>query len=248
MPKRKKIIVAGGLILETIYPAIYGGEHPKVRAEKKKLSSEAQQRMNQKYSWQKLELMLAANFIPGDHVCGVTYDDEHLPATRTIAEGRLKRFRADLAKCWKLKGKKLVMFWCTEELHGIGRLHHHLVINAAGSDDYADIARIWGQGEVDIKPLRVDREKNYETLARYMTKEKPERLGARGWSYTRTAVKPEIETFVVDDDTPLQVPSGAMMLEEASETTAYGSFRYIKYYARNIDPRKRIRAKRRRRK
>ena len=53
-------------------------DSPRARASKRKLSSEAQKRMNAKYSYQKLELMLAANFLPGDLVVSLTYDDRHL--------------------------------------------------------------------------------------------------------------------------------------------------------------------------
>ena len=47
--KWKKIIVAGPLVIETVYPAIPSCGTPKARAEKKKLSSAAQQRMNKMY-------------------------------------------------------------------------------------------------------------------------------------------------------------------------------------------------------
>ena len=46
MAKFKKIIVAGPLVVETIYPAPNPRDTVGVRAGKKSLSSEAQQRMN----------------------------------------------------------------------------------------------------------------------------------------------------------------------------------------------------------
>ena len=64
----KKILTAGALVKEVIYTRAAGREPAKVRAAKRKASTEAQQLMNAKYSWQKLELMLAANFVPGDLV------------------------------------------------------------------------------------------------------------------------------------------------------------------------------------
>ena len=228
--KKKKIIVAGSLVLEAIYPAISGREEPKARAAKRKLSSEAQQRMNQKYSYQKLELMLAANFVPGDLVCTMTYDDAHLPADRKAAEGKLKYFRAKLKKDRGKQKSDMRMIWSTEHRHGDGRWHHHVVINATG-DDYDTILKLWGQGEIEMRPLRADREKNYEILARYMAKEERDKLGQRCWSYTRNCKKPEIETFRVEADTPLQPPKGSIVLENASERTQYAEYRYIKYLA-----------------
>ena len=62
MSKFKKVIVAGPLVVEVIYPAPNPRDSVGVRQGKKALSSEAQRRMNLKYAWQKLELLIAANF------------------------------------------------------------------------------------------------------------------------------------------------------------------------------------------
>lgn len=226
--KWKKVIVAGPLVIETIYPAVPSRGSDKARAAKRKLSSAAQQRMNMIYSFQKLELELAANFVKGDLVCTLTYDDLHLPANRKAADAKLKYFRAKLSAERKKNGQELVMVWNTEHKHGEGRYHHHVVINSTG-DDYELILKLWGQGEVEIKPLRVDSEKNYGSLAAYMCKERPEKVGQRCWSYTRNAKKPEMETFRVDDDTQLQPPKGSVVIKEASEKTMYGSYKWLKY-------------------
>ena len=61
--KTKKIIVAGCLVREGIYSRAAGREEPRIRAAKRRASTEAQQRINARYSWEKLELMLAANFV-----------------------------------------------------------------------------------------------------------------------------------------------------------------------------------------
>lgn len=241
--KWKKIIVAGSLVLEAVYPAISGKDAPKVRQAKRKVSSEAQQRMNQKYSYQKLELILAANFVPGDLVVTFTYDNEHLPFSRKGAEGKLKYFRAKLAAARQQRGEELRMVWNCEHKHGDGRWHHHTVINSTG-EDYEEILRLWGQGEVEITKLRVDKDKNYETLARYLAKEEREKLGQRAWSYTRSCRKPQVEVMRVEADTPLNPPKGALVFEQASEHTQYGAYQFIKYLAAK-PPRKRSRRRRR---
>ena len=138
------------------------------------------------------------------------------------------------------------MFWSTEHKHGDGRWHHHCVINSTG-EDYELIRSLWIYGiDVEIKPLRLDAEKNYATLARYMCKEERDKLGQRSWSYTRNARKPEVETFRVEDDTTVQVPKGAVELRSSSERTEYGSYRVIKYLAPGWDRMPRPKAKRRR--
>lgn len=229
--KTKKIIHAGALVVESIYPRVTAHDTPKERAAKKKASSEAQKRMNRIYSYQKLELILAANFVPGDLVITLTCDDEHLPATRQQAASQLKYFRQKLSALRKKNGQELVMVWATEHKHGDGRWHHHIVVNATG-DDYDAIRKLWIYGNnVEIERLKIEGDKNYESLARYMSKEEPEKLGQRSWSYTRNIRKPEIETFRVEDDTQIQAPSGATILAEASERTAYSYFKIIKYLA-----------------
>ena len=243
----KKILTAGALVKEVIYTRAAGREPAKVRAAKRKASTEAQQLMNAKYSWQKLELMLAANFVPGDLVVTLTYDDEHLPKTREAAVARLKKFRADLTAARRQRGQEMRMIWTTENATGIGRWHHHVVINTTG-DDYAEIARLWDcGGELEIRKLQADREKNYESLARYMCKEARERPGLRSWSYTRSCRHPEVEVFPVPDDTELAAPEDAILMEDVAKRTEYGSFHFIKYLAADAKTLRRQRPKPRRR-
>ena len=245
--KTKKIVSAGPLVLEAVYPRGAAHDAPPIRAGKRKLSTEAQQRMNAKYSYRKLELMLAANSLPGDLIVTLTYDNEHAPPTRQEAVARLKKFRAQLTKARKARGCSLVMIWATENVFDQGRWHHHAVINASGAD-FDEIRRCWPYGSnVEIEKLKIDKNHSYEGIARYMCKEARERPGLRSWSYTRNCRHPEIETFPVPDDTPLQAPKGATIYEEATERNDYGSFRFVKYLAPNWRRAKRPKAARRRR-
>ena len=234
--KTKKIIVAGPLVLEAVYPRGSANDSPKVRAKKRKLSSEAQQRMNAKYSYQKLELQLAANYRPGDLWVTLTYDDDHLPKTRAEAELRFKYF---LRKLRAARGKRSapVVHWNSEHKHEHEdrlqhrRWHHHFCLNACGQD-FDLIRRCWIYGSnIEIEVLKIDKDHSYEALARYMCKEAKDRPGLRSWSCTRNAKRPEVETFPVPDDTPLNAPKGATVYEESSDRTEFGSFRYIKYLA-----------------
>lgn len=92
MAKFKKIIVAGPLVIETVYPAPNPRDSEGVRQGKKALSSQAQQRMNLKYAYQKLELEIAANFGVGDIYGTFTYNDEHLPGSRKEANSKMAAF------------------------------------------------------------------------------------------------------------------------------------------------------------
>ena len=230
--KTKKIIVAGPLVREVIYSRAGSREDAVVRQAKRKTSTEAQRRANARYSWEKLELMLAANYVPGDLVVTLTFDDAHLPPDRKTAAARCKKFRQELTGIRKAAGTDLRMIWTIENKIGEGRWHLHAVINAAGSDDFADILRSWPYGSnVEITRLQVNKRKNYETQARYMCKEARERPGLRSWSYTRNCQHPEVETFPVSDDTRIEIPDGATVIQEETKRTEYAEFQYIKYLA-----------------
>ena len=229
--KTKKIIVAGALVREVIYTRAASRDRAVIRQAKRKVSTEAQQRLNARYSWEKLELMLAANFLPRDLVVTLTFDDQHLPATRAEAAARLKKFRSELARIRAAAGQEMRMIWTIENKSGDGRWHVHLVVNQTG-DDFREILRCWPcGGNTEICRLRVDKKKNYESLARYMCKEARERSGLRSWSYTRSCRHPEVETFPVSDDTRIEVPEDATVIVQEQKRTEWAEFEFVKYLA-----------------
>ena len=257
MAKTLKQIYAGALRVQALYNRCAPGDTPKQRAEKRKASSEAQRRMNQIYSYQQLELRLAANFpTPGSGlVVTLTFDDDHMPADRTEALRRFKYFRQKLAAARAAAGlPELVAFWSPEVLtSATGRWHFHIVINSTGRDlDLIRSCWIYGS-DVEAEKLRVDAERNHETLARYMTKELREcqeydaKPGLHGWSCTRNAKKPEVETMTVPDDFELRPPDGSEVLSNVQITTEWSSYHVLKFRltGAGFDPAPR--AKRRRR-
>lgn len=251
MAKFKKVIVAGPLVKECVYPAPNPRDSAGVRQGKKALSSEAQRRMNLKYAYQSLELLIAANFGVRDLYATLTYDDAHLPSNRAEARKIIQAFWKRLRKARRDRGQELRYLYVTEHKHGDGRWHHHVLINATG-EDYDLIRRLWGQGGVDFKQFRIDRDKNFETLARYFCKEQRDKVGQRLWSGSRNLCKPEKECFRVPNDTPLAVPESAVLVfdDTGDVTTAYGRYRYIKYLAAGwettVGPRPRAKRRRRR--
>lgn len=246
--KTKKIIHAGAMVVEAVYPRVSRADTGRVRAAKQKASSEAQRRMNNIYSYQKLELMLAANFIPGDLVITLTSDDRHRPKERAQAAAQLKYFRGQLGRLRRGNGQELRMIWSTEHKHGEGRWHHHIVVNATG-EDFEDIRRLWIYGDnIEINPLKIKGEMSYESLARYMAKEEREKLGLRSWSYSRNCRKPEVETFPVESDTQLEAPEGSTVLEIHGEGPEFACYKIIKYLAPGWKRRPKVKPKRRSRK
>lgn len=236
---------AGALVEQACYRRIQRTDDARVRSIKKKRTTEVMQKYNQKTSVRKFELMLAANFRPGDVVGTVTYDDRHLPQDRKGAERRFRYFRQKLERHYKAKGVELVVFWSTEHKHGDGRWHHHFILPSTGNDYNAIRAAWFYGGDIELKPLQVDSEKNYATLANYYAKEARDKLGLRSWSYTRNARKPTEDVERVEDDFQLQAPKGVQVLERICIETPYGCFQYLKYL-RPESFRQRTRARRRR--
>lgn len=238
MAKTLKRIDAGALQLLALYDRVSPRDGEKVRQAKKQCSSAAQRRMNQIYSFQQLELMLAVNFpTPGSGlVLTLTFDDAHLPRSRKEAQLRARYFRSRLRRARQEAGlPEPVIFWAPEILTSEdGRWHLHMVVDNTGRD-IPLIRSCWIYGDnIEIRKLRVDAEKNHETLARYLTKELREcqeyesKPGLHGWSCTRNAKRPERDTVTVPDDYALEPPEHCEMLLDESHRTEFASFRVLK--------------------
>lgn len=248
MAKTKKIIQAGPYRQEVLMSRGSRYDSPKQRAAKQKASSEAQRRMNLKNSTRKLTLLLMANFPrPGSgNVVTVTFAPEHRPRTRKQAKARFNSYKKRLRAEYKERGVEMRIIDAIESAHDKGNYHFHFCVTSTG-DDYEILRRCWIWGDnIEIRPLQVDKEKNWETLARYMNKEAPEHNGEHVWSCTRNCIRPEIETFVVPDDTQLQAPAGSVILQDAHERTEFASWQVLAYLLPNWDKTPRVRAKKRR--
>ena len=239
MAQTLKTIYAGPIGIETLSPRCTRYDGPIQRAEKQKATTEVQWRLNKKLSWRQLELRLAVNFpVAGSAwVIVLTFDDAHMPKDRKAAQRRMKYFRDLLNAAYDAAGlPRPVIFWAPECLTSVsGRWHFHIVMTNSGND--LDIVRrCWIYGsEIEAEKLRVDAQKNHETLARYMTKESREcqeyrdRPGLHNWSCTDNALKPETETRTVPDDYKLEAPEGCTVLIDEHKQTEWASWHVIKY-------------------
>lgn len=213
-----------------IYTAPAPRDPAAIRAEKRKITTAAQAKINAKLCWQSLMRLLASNFLPGHAlVITLTFDEDHLPAERKGAQAALKKFRGRMAKSRQRRGRTFFAAYSIEHVHEHGRWHVHLVVNATGND-YQEIRSCWPFGtDVEIHPLEVNRKKDYETLARYMCKERPDSAGQHVWGCTRNCRRPVKETRIVPDDTPLIVPDDAVNVIRESYQNRFGLFEYVRY-------------------
>ena len=238
MAKRLKIVTAGRLVMAVLYSTPTPRSTPEERAALREISSAAQMALNNRRAWQKLELLLAANFGRRDLVIELTYDDAHLPPSKAEAIKLLRKFLSWLRAHRKARGQELRYVYVTEQLSAEGgRLHHHLVINGTGAD-LEVLKSLWPYGNVKMEQL--DDWQGYEALAKYLTKEarevgRPE-PGKKCWVSSLGLRKPTVESELVKDTLTLAAPPGAIILSAPPPVrNQYGEFITIKY----IKPKKR---------
>ena len=211
MAKRLKTITAGRLVVVGCYTIPTPRSTERERKALREISSAAQMTINANRSWQRLELLLAANFGRRDLHVVLTYDDEHLPANRQAAVQRVRKMLPQLRAVRKSRGQELKYIYVTEQLSSEGgRLHHHMVVNGTGAD--LDVLRsLWPYGEVELETL--DTWQGYEALAKYLTKE------------------PKVESEIVKDNLTVAAPPGAVILSAPPPVrNEFGEFVMLKYY------------------
>lgn len=228
MAKRKKTIIAGRIRKVVIYTAPEPRDTPRQRAEKSRMTSAAQKAANDRTAKGRLEMKLACNFGGRDLFLTLTYRDGSLPGTRAEAVQNVRGFIADLRKARRLRGAGLRYIYVTEEKHGDGRLHHHLVISSTGHD-IEEIRSLWRHG--DITDIEYIGSREYDVWAEYMTKEGTQGrpVGAQLWTASKGLKKPIVQTEYVPNDTTITAPAGCHVLEKEERVTEFGGYCYIKY-------------------
>lgn len=227
MAKIRKIISAGKLTIETIYPAPRPRDSYAARQGRKNVTTQAMQMLNKRYAYQRLELQLAANILPGDFNVVLTYTPERLPSNREQVRKDLTSF---FRKLRRNRGKGLTYFYKIEHKHKAGNRYHIHIYMSGGPENAKALETIWGNGRVFCAPIDINPDNPYEQLARYMVKEAPDKLGQHLYDHSRHIRQPECDRLRVGDDAVLHPPDGCVILNDTGRVdTVYGSFRTIKY-------------------
>lgn len=240
---------AGRLVYKVCFPLATSADPPAERAAKKRASTEARQKLNFKAAWQRLELLLAANFTESDCWATLTYDDEHLPPDRAAAKKEINRFLRRLRDQYRRRGWTLKYIYNTEAVPDAPgephRLHHHIILSPF---DPELIRSQWRGGHVHTERLLDGEFDSYEPRARYMVKERhPEtqqlKKGERAWTPSRNLAKPIDERpLYVDETQTIQPPPRAYVLNHYTSDGYIGKYTYLKY----LEPKPRPPAGRRR--
>lgn len=231
MAKERRTVVQGGRLWMAVqYTSAYDRDPYKRRQQKCLVSSPAREKLNAVYSWQKLLLLLAANFQASDLAVELGYRDEVRPKRREDADRILSNFIRQLRKKRREAGKDLVYVRVTEGYHSGGKLHHHLVINATGQD-FQLIRSLWARwgDNIDFTPFGEDGAVRWSD---YLTKEPitqgRKHVGDRTWRISQNAIRPKRRSSFVSATEKLQPPPGAFVIETDEKTNCYGRFVYLK--------------------
>lgn len=230
--ERRKIIQAGRLWMAVQYTVIHTQNQTARREARSQISTPARESLNAKTSWQKLMLLLAANFKNSDLVVTLTYRDADLPGRREDADRKLSNFIRALRAYRRTKGPPgLVMPYVrvTEGYHAGGRYHHHIIVSATG-DDYGIIRQLWSKhgDDIDFELFGAD---GAERWAKYLTKEPRKEgrrhIGDRTWRASRGLIRPEPTFIYVEEGDTLTPPPGAFVTDKAECSNSYGRFCYM---------------------
>lgn len=190
---------------------------PTAGIKKEKISSEKQQRLNDKNSRRRFIQIAHSNFSDGDYWLHLTYSDKNLPSSVEEAEKVVHNYLNRVKRRMKkveidLKYMLVTEFTAEGEEKGqaeegkLLRTHHHIILNRGLSRE--DLEFMWTSQRINwnkvgnseyrrtIEPLgyaNCDRlqldENGLEKVVSYMDKRK---RGAKKWSTSQNLIKPRI--------------------------------------------------------
>ena len=220
------------------------------RGRRRGATTTRKQDKNDRDAVKRLARVLNCNFQGGDLLIQPTYTDAALYALadglqegdleelRRRAEHELVLFLRRLGREIRKAGGVLQAVWLTSDMDGdtgeLVRIHHHVVLKAAGL--YMEngilwignrrVDEIWGRGHVDWKPLQ--HQDDYSQLAAYLIRQVRRRPDGKKYSCTRNLKKPIlISERIVYNARELRAPKGAKILHRGPYTP--GEPQYLRY-------------------
>jgi len=171
----------------------------KTRSDKKMVTKEEMEKINQMNAERKLRLKLNANFGVDDLFITLTYPKDERPSPEQ-AKKNIKKFLDSMRKEFKKLGTELKYINVTE--YQRTSIHHHLVINHIEGKDVSKIVRkLWKFGRPNFKYL--DESGQYKDLAAYLIKETSKSFKENDgghmqrYSCSRNLIMPEPKTQVI---------------------------------------------------
>ncbi len=181
---KETCIIRGIKEIDKFYPmrAYPKGEKRGIR---KRVTSEAQKKVNERRSRKDKERIIKANFERGDLWLTFTYTKEKKPADMDQAKLDRKNLLDKMRKKFRKEGIEF-KYICVTEIGERGGVHHHMILKKA---DSAIAAECWLKGGVHIKHIYSD---NLSELAEYMSGGDDKHGVVENWSRSRNLIVPEV--------------------------------------------------------
>jgi hypothetical protein len=173
---------------------IYGVKGPrKGKRSLGKPTSAAQEAVNERNAKKTFARIANANFEDDrDIKIDLTFDPQHLPATRKECKKLTDNFLRRVKRAWARHGfeTELRYLYVIEGADG-KRLHVHMLMT--GGLTFAELRTLWGMCEIlCVRTLQAG-QKGYEALSVYLTKQGKLSDGEHRWYGSRNLVKPDYE-------------------------------------------------------
>lgn len=184
---REKKYVCGEYMDVFIYPVFETGENAGRKREKRKPSTEAQKKLNERHRKEKLVRLLHANFTPEDLEIHLTYSEQ--PESDEEAARHLRNYIRRVQRLRKKQGLPLLKYIAvTERGKKGGRYHHHVTLS--GEIDRDTLESMWPHGYANSRRLQFT-EEGLAGLGNYIVKSP---VGKKAWTASKNLVDPEPKT------------------------------------------------------
>lgn len=139
------------------------------RAPKRFASSVAQEDANRRLKHERINRQILDNFRVGDWYMTLTFNTYHVPKTEQEAKAVLEKFKRDLRRLFRKRGRELKYISIIENIRGRGRVHVHMMIPALPRHDITALEELWPHGHINIASYKAKAEDAYR-LAKYFVK------------------------------------------------------------------------------
>lgn len=185
---REKKYTCGEYLDVYIYPVFETGKQSGGKRAKRKPSTEAQKKLNQRHREEKLTRLFHANFTPEDLEIHLTYRGEQPGSDEDAARNLRNYIRRGQRLRKKMGLPPLKYIAVTERGKRGGRYHHHITVN--GGIDRDTLENMWEYGRANSRRLQFD-ENGLAGLANYIVKSP---IGGKAWTASKNLVDPEPKT------------------------------------------------------
>lgn len=179
---REKKYICGDYMDIQIFP-VYPA--PRCRKERRKPTSEIQEKLNFENAKRQLLRLLRTNLKPGDIFLTLTYTEKNITDDVERAKKDIQNFFRRLKRLYKKVQESLKYIWIMERARKTGRIHFHVFMS--GGVDRTEIEKTWGLGWANSRSLVFD-QTGLAGLVYYVLKDAP--LLYRRWSCSKNMKKP----------------------------------------------------------